>query len=396
MSKIFSVNAGSSSLKFQINEMPEEQTIAEGLVERIGLNDGIITINFGGEKNKETLEIKDHSVAVELVLEKVLKLGIVKNLDEIEGVGHRVVHGGEKFSDSAEMTEEVVTAIEEVSDLAPLHNPANLTGYKAFKNALPNVKHVAVFDTAFHQTMPKESYMYPIPTKYYEKYGVRRYGFHGTSHKFVSQRAIELLGNPEYSRVIVCHLGNGASLSAIKNGKSINTSMGMTPLAGIMMGTRSGDIDPAILQFLMEKEDIDIKTMTNVLNKESGFLGVSSISSDCRDIEDAASAGSEDAEFTLRLYARRIADYIGQYIIQLGGLDALVFTAGIGENGVSVRAAVVKEIGRSTGAKLNAEANGNRGKEIEISAEDSTVKLFVIPTNEEIVIARDVYAIMNK
>ncbi|MFV0424790.1 MAG: acetate/propionate family kinase [Bacilli bacterium] len=395
MSKIFSVNAGSSSLKFQINEMPEETTIAEGLVERIGLDEGIITIKYNGEKDKEVLDIKDHSIAVSLVLDKVVKLGIVKSLDEIEGVGHRVVHGGEKFSDSAIMTEEVVTAIEGVSDLAPLHNPANLTGYKAFKEALPNVIHVAVFDTAFHQTMPKESYMYPIPTKYYEKYGVRRYGFHGTSHKFVSERTIDLLGNLEYSRIIVCHLGNGASISAVKNGKSINTSMGMTPLAGIMMGTRSGDIDPAILQFLMEKDGMDINEMTNVLNKKSGFLGVSGISSDCRDIEDGAAAGNEDAEFSLRLYVRRIADYIGQYIIQLGGLDALVFTAGVGENAISLRADIVKEIGRSTGAKINPETNNSRGSEVCISSEDSTVKVFVVPTNEEIVIARDVYSLMK-
>lgn len=396
MSKIFSVNAGSSSLKFQINEMPEENTLAEGLVERIGLDEGVVTIKYNGEKDKQVLKINDHSEAVNIVLDKVVKLGILNNLDEIAGVGHRVVHGGEKFADSAIMTDEVVAAIEEVSDLAPLHNPANLTGYNAFKSALPSATHVAVFDTAFHQTMPKESYMYPIPTKYYEKYGVRRYGFHGTSHKYVSQRTIELLGNPEYSRVIVCHLGNGASLSAVKNGKSINTSMGMTPLAGIMMGTRSGDIDPAILQFLMEKESMDIDTMTNVLNKESGMLGVSGISSDCRDIEDGSAAGNEDAEFTLRLYARRIADYIGQYIIQLGGLDALVFTAGIGENGIGIRADVVKEIGRSTGAKIDAEANNSRGKEVCISAEDSTIKVFVVPTNEEIVIARDVHTLMNK
>ncbi len=394
MSKIFSVNAGSSSLKFQINIMPEEECVAEGIVERIGLDDSIVKIKYGSEKFEEVLNIADHTAAVKMVLDKVVSLGIVSNLEEINGVGHRVVHGGEKFSKSAVITDEVLAAIEEVSDLAPLHNPANIVGYHAFKQALPNVIHVAVFDTAFHQTMPKESYIYPVPMEYYEKYGVRRYGFHGTSHKYVSERVIDLLDNPEYSRVIVCHLGNGASLSAVKNGKCINTSMGMTPLAGIMMGTRSGDIDPAIIQFLMEKEGKTINEITNELNKKSGLLGVSKISSDSREIESAVNAGNVDAEFAERLYVRRIADYIGQYIIQLGGVDAIAFTAGIGENSTSTRTAIVREIGRSTGAKLDAEANNNRGKEVCISTEDSTIKLFVVPTNEEIVIARDVFSLM--
>ncbi len=394
MSKIFSVNAGSSSLKFQINIMPEEECVAEGLVERIGLDNSVVKIKFGSDKFEEVMNIADHTQAVKIVLEKVVSLGIVTNLSDINGVGHRVVHGGEKFSKSAIITDEVLAAIEEVSDLAPLHNPANIVGYHAFKEALPNVHHVAVFDTAFHQTMPKESYIYPIPMEYYEKYGVRRYGFHGTSHKYVSERVIDLLDNPEYSRVIVCHLGNGASLSAIKNGKCINTSMGMTPLAGIMMGTRSGDIDPAIIQFLMEKEGKTINEITNELNKKSGLLGVSRVSSDSREVEEAVNAGNVDAEFAERLYVRRIADYIGQYIIQLGGVDAIAFTAGIGENSTTTRTAIVREIGRSTGAKLDAEANNNRGKEMCISTEDSTIKLFVVPTNEEIVIARDVFNLM--
>ncbi len=395
MSKIFSVNAGSSSLKFQINLMPEEECLAEGIVERIGLTDGIVTIKYNGEKYKETLDIPNHSVAVDIVLKKVVELSILASLSEINGVGHRVVHGGEKFSNSVVIDDEVIEAIEEVSDLAPLHNPANIVGYRAFKEALPNVIHVAVFDTAFHQTMPKESYIYPIPMEYYNKYGVRRYGFHGTSHKYVSERVIDLLDNPDYSRIIVCHLGNGASLSAIKNGKSINTSMGLTPLAGIMMGTRSGDIDPAIVGFLAEKEGKSVEDITGELNKKSGLLGVSGISSDSRDIEDAIAAGNEDAEFTQRLYTRRIADYIGQYIIQLGGVDAIAFTAGIGENSAATRTAIVKEIGRSTGAKVDAEANNSRGKEVCISSEDSTIKLFVVPTNEEIVIARDVVSLMD-
>ncbi len=394
MSKIFSVNAGSSSLKFQINLMPQEEVIAEGIVERIGLEDSIFKIKYSGEKFEDSSKIADHKEAVELVLKKIIELKIVANLSEISGVGHRVVHGGEKFSDSVVIDDEVLEAIESVSDLAPLHNPANLIGYKAFKEALPDVVHVAVFDTAFHQTMPKESYIYPIPTEYYEEFGVRRYGFHGTSHKYVSERTIDLLGNPEYSRIIVCHLGNGASIAAIKNGKSINTSMGMTPLAGIMMGTRSGDIDPAIIQFLMEKEGKSVEEITNVLNKKSGLLGVSGVSSDSRDIEDAATAGNEDAEFAQRLFVRRIADYIGQYIVQLGGVDAITFTAGIGENSALTRTAIIKEVGRSTGAKINSEANAQRGKEICISADDSTIKLFVVPTNEELVIARDVVSLM--
>ncbi len=394
MSKIFSVNAGSSSLKFQINIMPEEECVAEGLVERIGLDNSIVTIKYNGEKFEETLDIADHSAAVKIVLDKVVSLKIVEDLSEINGVGHRIVHGGEKFSKSAIITDEVLAAIEEVSDLAPLHNPANIVGYHAFKEALPDVIHVAVFDTAFHQTMPKESYVYPIPMEYYENYGVRRYGFHGTSHKYVSERVIDLLDNPEYSRIIVCHLGNGASLSAVKNGKCINTSMGMTPLSGIMMGTRSGDIDPAIIQFLMEKEGKTINEITSELNKKSGLLGVSRVSSDSREVEGAVRAGNVDAEFAEKLYVRRIADYIGQYIIQLGGVDAIAFTAGIGENSTSARTAIVREIGRSTGAKIDPEANNNRGKELCISAEDSTIKLFVVPTNEEIVIARDVYTLM--
>ncbi len=396
MSKIFSVNAGSSSLKFQINEMPEQQLICEGLIERIGLSDSIVTVKFDGNKEKFTHDISDHKEAVDILLKLVIKLNIISDLNEIEGVGHRVVHGGEKFVKSVVITNAVEREIEECAALAPLHNPANLVGIKAFKEALPNIIQVAVFDTAFHQTMPRESFMYPIPMEYYEKYGVRRYGFHGTSHKYVSERAIELLGNPEYSRIIVCHLGNGASLCAVKNGKSINTSMGMTPLAGVMMGTRSGDIDPAIVEYLTKVEGKSVEEITNVLNKKSGMLGISGISSDSRDIEDASSSGSDIAMFTEKLYTRKICDYIGQYIVQLGGLDALVFTAGIGENSKATRAAIIKEVGRSTGMKIDADANNSRGEEKLISTEDSTIKAFVIPTNEEIEIARNVIELMNK
>ncbi len=394
MSKIFSVNAGSSSLKFQINEMPEERLIVEGLIERIGLGDSIVTFKFDDKKEVIETNIENHSKAVEILLDKVVEFGIVSSLDEINGVGHRVVHGGEKFVKSVIIDSEVEKGIEECSSLAPLHNPANLVGIRAFKQALPSIVQVAVFDTAFHQTMPRESYIYPIPMSYYEKYGIRRYGFHGTSHKYVSEKTLELLGNPEYSRIIVCHLGNGASLSAIKNGKSINTSMGMTPLAGIMMGTRSGDIDPAIIEYIKSVENVSAEDVINTLNKKSGMLGVSGVSSDSRDVENAAKAGNEDAIFTEKLYIRRICDYIGQYIIQLGGLDALVFTAGIGENSIGVRAEIIKEVGRSTGMKINPDANNSRGELKLISADDSTIKAFVVPTNEEIEIARNVLELM--
>jgi acetate kinase len=390
MAKIFAVNAGSSSLKFQLLEMPSEEVITEGVVERIGLEDGIFTLKFNGEKNKEVTDIPNHGVAVSMLLKKLVDMKIVASLDEIDGCGHRMVHGGEKFTDSAVITDEVIAGIEAVSDLAPLHNPANLTGYRAFKEALPNIPHVGVFDTAFHQTMPKTSYIYPIPYEYYEKYGVRRYGFHGTSHKYVSARAIEMLGNPETSKIITCHLGNGASLAAVKDGKSINTSMGLTPLAGIMMGTRSGDIDPAIITFLAEKEGKTADQITSELNKKSGMLGVSGISSDSRDVEDAAIAGDPQAIFTEALYAQRIADVIGSYFMQLGGCDAIVFTAGLGENNAMLRANVISLISEATGAKICEDKNNVRGKETLVSTEDSKIKVLLIPTNEELVIARDV------
>ncbi len=395
MSKIFAVNAGSSSLKYQLLNMPDETLICEGMIERIGLENSIFQMKKSGEKVKLEVEINDHEEAVNFLIDKLIELNVVNSIDEIVGVGHRVVHGGEKFSQSVVIDDDVEKTIEEVSDLAPLHNPANLIGYRAFKNKLSDsVVHVAVFDTAFHQTMPKESYIYPIDYDLYEKYGIRRYGFHGTSHKYVSERAIDLLGNPADSRIIVCHLGNGASLCAVKNGKSINTSMGLTPLAGIMMGTRSGDVDPAVIPYIMEKENISVDEVMTYLNKKSGMLGVSKISSDSRDVEEAFLSGSKNAEFAIKLYVRRIIDYIGQYIVQLGGCDSIVFTAGIGENSKLTRGLIIKELGRSTGAKIDAVANNMRGEEKLISSEDSAIKVFVIPTNEELMIARDVYSLM--
>ncbi|WP_423364550.1 acetate/propionate family kinase [Mycoplasma sp. P36-A1] len=395
MSKIMAVNAGSSSLKYQLLEMPEATELCSGIIERIGINDSIFTIEVAGEKHKNILDIENHTKAVELVLEALTKYNVVSSLSEIEAVGHRMVHGGEEFAVSTIITDEVESTIERLSDLAPLHNPANLVGYRAFKAALPGVGHVAVFDTAFHQTMTKESYMYAIPYEYYTDYGVRRYGFHGTSHLYVSKRAIELLGNPEKSKIITCHLGNGASLAAVKDGKSINTSMGLTPLAGVMMGTRSGDIDPAIITFLMGHTGKTALEITDILNKKSGMLGISGISSDARDIEDGYNANEPRAVLTVELYIHRIMEVIGSYVMQLGGVDAIVFTAGLGENGIMFREKVIEAISEATGIKLDAERNNVRGKETLISSDDSAAKVFLIPTNEELVIAQDTQRLLN-
>jgi len=387
--KIMAVNAGSSSLKFQLLDMPSETLLVSGVVERIGLNDSIFTIKFDGKKDKEVTKIETHEVAVDMLLNKLLDLNILKSLEEIEGVGHRVVHGGEKFSDSVVIDNEVVEAIEGVSDLAPLHNPANLTGINAFFKALPNVKGVAVFDTAFHQTMDQVTYMYSVPYDWYTKYGVRKYGFHGTSHKYVSLRAANMLGKKlEDTKIIVCHIGNGASLCAIDGGKSIDTSMGFTPLAGIPMGTRSGDIDPAIVQFISQKENKNLDEVINELNKKSGYLGLSELSSDSRDLWEAAAKGDEKSILAVEKQGKMIADYIGAYFLALGGCDAICFTAGIGENAGETRKLVADRLG-ALGVTLDEEANGTRGEETVISTKDSKIKLLLIPTNEEVMIARD-------
>lgn len=395
MSKVMAVNAGSSSLKYQLIDVDNEEVLCSGLIERIGLKDSIFNIEVNGEKFKEILDIEDHNKAVELVLEALTKYKVIPSLKEISGVGHRVVHGGEKFAKSIVITPEVEETIEELCDLAPLHNPANLVGYRAFRDALPGVEHVAVFDTAFHQTMEADTFTYAIPYEYYKDYGVRKYGFHGTSHLYVSHRAIELLGNPEHSRIITCHLGNGASLSAVKDGKSIDTTMGLTPLAGVMMGTRSGDIDPAIITFIMDKTGQTAEEVVNVLNKKSGMLGVSGKSSDARDIEDAYNAGDELAKLTIEIYVNRICDFIGSYVIKLGGLDAIVFTAGLGENGIMFREKIIEKLTPALGVKIDKERNNVRGKETLISSDDSTAKVFLIPTNEELVIARDTVNLLN-
>lgn len=387
--KILAVNAGSSSLKFQLLEMPEEVVITSGLVERIGFEDAGFTIKVNGEKFSVTKPILNHSTAVEILLTALIDYKILSDYKEIVGVGHRVVHGGEKFADSVKITDEVLDVIESLSDLAPLHNPANATGIKAFKEILPSIEQVAVFDTAFHQSMPKDSYLYPTPYSWYTKYGIRRYGFHGTSHKFVALRAIKLLGKPaEETKIITIHIGNGGSLAAVKGGKSIDTSMGFTPLAGIMMGTRSGDIDPSILPIIMEKENLDINQAIDALNNESGLKGVSLKSSDMRDIDAGIDENDSQCILALDLYVKRVCDFIGSYFITLGGCDALVFTAGIGENGILAREAIVNRLS-ALGIILDKEKNKQKGKETIISTPDSKVKVFVIPTNEEVMIARD-------
>lgn len=397
MSKIMAVNAGSSSLKFQLFEMPSEDVLTSGVVERIGFKDGIFTIKVNGEKVTTTQAIIDHKVAVELVLEALIKHNVVSSLDEIKGVGHRVVHGGEKYASSVEITHEVESAVIELSELAPLHNPANMVGYRAFKKALPGARHVAVFDTAFHQTMTDDIYLYPLPYEYYQEYKIRRYGFHGTSHFFVSNRVAQLMGKNVYDiNVITCHLGNGASLSAVKGGKSVNTSMGFTPLAGIMMGTRSGDIDPAIITYLMRKNHKTAEEIIDVLNKKSGMLGVSGLSSDARDIDSAIKEGNSRALLTRKLYANRVAQTVGSYFVQLGHVDAIVFTGGLGENDVAVRASILELVEEAMQIKLDYELNNSvRGKEVCLSKADSKVQVWVVPTNEELVIAQDTVTILG-
>ncbi|MET3319119.1 UNVERIFIED_ORG: acetate kinase [Peribacillus simplex] len=389
MSKIMAINAGSSSLKFQLFEMPSEQVITKGLVERIGLKNSTFTLSVEGKKVSETLHIPNHEVAVGLLLEKLIHHRIIGSFEEIDGVGHRVVHGGEVFSDSVLITEDVIEEIEKLSDLAPLHNPANSTGIKAFRQILSEVPAVAVFDTAFHQTMSAGSFMYSLPFEYYEKYGIRKYGFHGTSHKYVSQRAAEMIGRPiEQLRLISCHLGNGASITAIKGGKSIDTSMGFTPLAGVTMGTRSGNIDPALIPYIMEKTGRTADEVLDVLNKKSGILALSGFSSDLRDIQVEADKGNERAELALEVFADRIHKYIGSYTAKMGGVDGIIFTAGIGENSQTIRGRILDGL-EFMGVYWDEDLNRTLGVEAFINAPYSPVKVMVIPTNEEIMIVRD-------
>ena len=392
------INCGSSSLKYQLINSDSKEVLAKGLCERIGIDGSAITHQPAG-KDKITKEIPmpDHKKAVELVIEALTDPvnGVVSSLDEIDAVGHRVVHGGEKFAEATIITDEVIKAIEECNDLAPLHNPANLIGIDACKALMPNVPMVAVFDTAFHQTMPAKAYLYGLPYEYYEKYKVRRYGFHGTSHSFVSKRAAEILGKDINDfKVVVCHLGNGASISAVKNGKCVDTSMGLTPLEGLIMGTRSGDIDPAILEFICKKENISIEKMNTVLNKESGVLGLSGISSDFRDLVAASEKGSKRATDTLDTYAYHVAKYVGSYITAMNGVDAIVFTAGVGENTAPVRKAV-SEYFSYLGVEIDDEKNAIRGEEIILSKDSSRIKVMVVPTNEELAICEETVALVK-
>ena len=387
------VNAGSSSLKFQLLEMPEETVITSGLVERIGLKDSNFMIKLNGEKQEETVDIADHAVAVRMLLDKLIRLGIIQSFDEIEGVGHRIVHGASVLTKSCLIKDDEIALLESIIDLGPLHLGPNLTGIKAFKQVLPNVKHIGVFDTAFHQTMPEEAFLYAVPYDWYERFQVRKYGFHGTSHQYVSERVAVLMNKkPEEINVIVCHIGNGASICAVKQGKSVDTTMGFTPLEGIPMGTRSGNIDPAIIEYMMEKKNKSVKEITNILNKQSGYLGVSGISSDSRDLVREGEAGNHRAKLAIEIQAKRIADYIASYYVYMGGADAIVFTAGIGENAPTTRENIINRI-QVLGAKIDPEKNLVRGKEQEISTDDSKIKVYVIPTNEEVMIARDTYSL---
>ncbi|MFZ4450664.1 acetate kinase [Salibacterium aidingense] len=389
MAKIMAVNAGSSSLKFQLLQMPEEKLIAKGQVERIGLDRPDITIESGEEKREEQLSIPDHEQAVKKLLDCLTYYNIIASLHEIDGIGHRVVHGGEKFADSVLITDEVIQAVEDVSELAPLHNPANLTGIRAFRELLPDVPAVAVFDTAFHQTMPAEKYLYSIPYDYYTQFGIRKYGFHGTSHKYVGERAAQLMEKPqEELKLVSCHIGNGVSVTAIDGGRSVDTSMGFTPLAGVTMGTRSGNIDPALIPYIMEKTGQTAEDVISMLNKKSGILGLSEHSSDLRDVEEKAEAGSDKAQTALDIYTVRIHKYIGTYAASMNGLDGVIFTAGVGENSQMVREKVCRGL-EFMGLHLDPGRNNTRGREAFINKDGAPVKILIIPTNEEVMIARD-------
>jgi len=396
--KILVINCGSSSLKYQLYNMDNGNVLAKGLVERIGIDGSNLQHTpEGKEKVVFTQPLADHNEAIKLVIEKLTdkEVGVISDLKEINGVGHRVVHGSKYFSKSCIVTDEVKDAIRKCFDLGPLHNPANLMGIEACEKLMPGTPQITVFDTAFHQTMPEKAYMYALPYEYYEKYDIRRYGFHGTSHKYVSTRAVDMLGGKKDAKVITCHLGNGSSIAAIKNGEVIDTTMGLTPLEGLVMGTRCGDIDPAIVLYLMNKENLSTQEVDTIMNKKSGVLGISGVSSDFRDIEAAMNDGNERAKLALDMFHYKVAKYIGEYYVALGGADAIVFTAGLGENSKTSRLAICEYL-KCLGVEIDGEKNGIRGKEIDIATENSKVRVLVIPTNEELMIAQDTKELLDK
>ena len=394
--KIISINAGSSSLKFSLFDMDDKKVIASGLFERIGIDGSSYTIKYNGEKIKTEAELATHTDAVKILLDKLVSLNIIKSLDEIDGVGHRLVHGKDKYKASCLITDEVVNDLIAFKDFAPLHNPANVLGIQAFKEVLPDVPMVGVFDTAFHQTMDEESYLYPVPYSWYKKHGVRKYGFHGTSHRYIAKTISEKLGRDDL-RIISCHVGNGGSITAIKDGKCVDTSMGFTPLAGIMMGTRSGDVDPSIITYIMEQEGLNAKEVIDILNKKSGLLGLSEISSDMRDIVSAMENDDEQGKKARRAflkYTRTVTNYIAQYYVLLGGADVICFTAGLGENSEPFRKKVCENLA-CLGVKLDAEANKIMGEFKKISSDDSTIPVYVVPTDEELMIALDTLKLIS-
>lgn len=388
--KILSVNAGSSSLKFQAYEMPEEKILIKGRFERIGINNSFYTIWIDGKKEEKKVDLPNHELAFKIVTEELINYNVVNDLSEIDAIGHRVVHGGDKYAESVLIDDNVIKTVEELSDLAPLHNPANITGIKAAQKAFPNAKQIACFDTAFHQTMKPDRYIYAVPYKWYEKYGVRKYGFHGMSHKYVSNRAMELL-DKDLANVIVCHLGQGGSISAVRDGHCIDTTMGFTPNSGTIMGSRSGDIDYGIIPYMMKKEKLTLEEIDTILNKESGMLGISGISNDFRDIDEAIGKKEKSAILAHHVYVNSIVKYVSQYYVELGGVDAICFTAGVGENAPHIRRMVLDRLS-CLGIKCDRAANDKiRGEEGIISTPDSSAKCYVIPTDEEVMIARDAY-----
>ena len=392
--KIMSINAGSSSLKFSLFEMNTKECIASGYFERVGLDGSFYTIKYNGEKIREEVAMPNHTVAVEVLLERLISIGIISSLDEIDGIGHRLVHGGDKYKTSVMITDEVVEDLRKYSDLAPLHNPANILGIEAVRKALPNVPMVGVFDTAFHQTMEKKEYIYPVPYEWYTNYGVRKYGFHGTSHCYISKQIPRILGRDTY-KAIICHLGSGGSISAVKDGKCVDTTMGFTPLAGIMMGTRSGDIDSSIIPYIMNKCDMTVDEVMNDLNKKSGFLGISGVGSDFRDIYAGVVAGNERCKLAFDKYVKTVVNYIAQYYVELGGCDILCFTAGLGENASEARLAIMEKLA-CLGVKVDLENNQIRGEEVKLTTDDSSIICYSIPTNEELMIALDTLSLIGE